>query len=92
MELSHKDIALVQVIDCSLVICNIALPFILQSNEVNGNYHMEKEELIKNLEEFGLEVGIIVTDCHMQVLGKLFLISYSIMMHGIWQKVYQIII
>lgn len=43
---------------------------IIQSNEVGGSYHMEKEGLHRVIEFLtgeGLQVGVLVTDCHKQI-------------------------
>uniref|UniRef100_A0A1X7V804 MULE transposase domain-containing protein n=1 Tax=Amphimedon queenslandica TaxID=400682 RepID=A0A1X7V804_AMPQE len=44
---------------------------LVQSNEVNGSYHMEKEGLrsINKMIDYGLNVAALVTDRHRQI-GK----------------------
>jgi len=55
----------------------------LQSNEVGGSYHMEKEGLervLKYLQAQRLTIGVLVTDCHRQI-NKWLRVKHSAITH-----------
>lgn len=66
------DFKIIQVVKCFIIITPLMYIHynFLQSNEVGGSYHMEKEGLIRVihfLTENNLSIGVLVTDRHKQI-------------------------
>ena len=67
----NLNMELVQVtLAAFIIILELLLYNMIQSNEVDSSYHMEKEGLVRGLDYFEsqhLSIGTVVTDRHKQI-------------------------
>ena len=68
-DLKQKSVIDIELVEVSVIMCTILLNYTM-SNEVKNSNQMEKEGLIRaidDLQEEGLTIGTLVTDRHNQI-------------------------